>query len=162
MSRWPVGEFAVEGMIERREIEVVQASVEHANLLMHQADGHLDSADPLTRTHPPSAFALLYDGARKAMTAVLARQGLRATRAGGHVAVQEAIEAQLGPNAKVVVRPFRTLRRRRNESEYPNLGDPTVTQLEAIEGLEDARAIAEAMKKLLPRVGPWNPRSSPP
>jgi len=122
---------------------------------MNQADGHLASADPLTRTDPSSAFALLYDGARKAMAAVLAQQGLRATRAGGHVAVQEAIEAQLGPNAKVVVRPFRALRRRRNESEYPNIGDPAVTQLEAIEGLEDALAIAEAMKKLLPRVGPW-------
>jgi hypothetical protein len=116
---------------------------------------HLASAEPLTFTDPPSAFSLLYDGARKAMTAVLARQGLRPTRAGGHLAVQEAVEAQLGPNAKVVVRPFRTLRRRRHESEYPSLGDPPVTQVEASEGLEDARAIAEAMKRLLPRLNPW-------
>ena len=154
-SRWPVGEFAIEGMIERREIEVVEASAEHADLLMHQAEGHLVSASPLTLTDPPSAFALLYDGARKAMTAVLAKQGLRPTRAGGHLAVQEAVEAQLGPNAKVIVRPFRVLRRRRHESEYPNIGDPSVTQIEAAEGLQDARDIAEAMKRLLPRVGPW-------
>jgi hypothetical protein len=142
-------------MIERNEIEVVEPSAAHADLLMHQAEGHLASAEPLTFTDPPSAFSLLYDGARKAMTAVLARQGLRPTRAGGHLAVQEAVEAQLGPNAKVVVRPFRTLRRRRHESEYPSLGDPPVTQVEASEGLEDARAIAEAMKRLLPRLNPW-------
>ena len=155
MSRWPVGEIVIEGMIERREIEIVEASREHADLLMHQAEGHLLSAGPLTHTDPPSAFALLYDGTRKAMTAILARQGLRPTRAGGHLAVQEAIEAQLGPNAKVVVRPFRALRRRRHESEYPSIGDPPVTEVEAVEGLDDARAIVEAMGRLLPRLGPW-------
>ena len=89
------------------------------------------------------------------MTAVLAKQGLRPTRSGGHLAVQEAVEAQLGPNVKVVVRPFRELRRRRHESECPNLGDIPVTEVEASEGLEDARAIADAMGRLLPRVGPW-------
>lgn len=68
VSRWPVGAFAIEGMIERNEIEVVEAPAEHADHLMHQAEGHLASAEPLTRTDPPSAFALLYDGARKAMT----------------------------------------------------------------------------------------------
>jgi len=33
--------------------------------------------------------------------------------------VQEALEAQLGPNTRKVVRPFRTLRLRRHDSEYP-------------------------------------------
>jgi hypothetical protein len=51
-----------------------EGGAEHADRLMNQADGHLASADPLTRTDPSSAFALLYDGARKAMAAVLAQQ----------------------------------------------------------------------------------------
>jgi hypothetical protein len=90
------------------------------------------------------------------MGAVLARQGLRATSKSGHRATQEAIEAQLGPNARSVVRPFRALRLRRHDAEYPGLDTPEVTTEEAEEALEDARAIVAAMKKFLPNVGPWN------
>jgi hypothetical protein len=66
---------------------------------------------------PPGAFAVLYDAARKSLGAVLAQQGLRATRKNGHRATQEAIEAQLGPNANKVLRPFRSLRIRRHDAE---------------------------------------------
>ena len=89
------------------------------------------------------------------MAAVLARQGLRATSRGGHIAVQDAIEAQMGPNVRHVVRSFRTLRRRRNESEYPSVGDLPVTADEARESLADAGSIVDTMSKFLPRVGPF-------
>lgn len=154
-GRWPTGATEVEGMIERGELEHVTPSPEHADLLMSQAQGHLDAAEPLIEAHPPSAFTLLYDGARKAMTAVLAKQGLRPTRKGGHVAVQEAAEAQLGPRTRHLIRPFKTLRVRRNHSEYPTLDDPPVTADEAREGHADARGIVEVMRKMLPHVGPF-------
>ena len=62
----------------------------------------------------------------------------------------------MGPNAKRVVRPFRALRLRRHEAEYPGLDTPEISMGEAGEALEDARAIVAAMKKFLPNVGPWN------
>ncbi len=89
------------------------------------------------------------------MTAVLAKQGLRPTTRGGHVAVQDAIEAQLGPNVRHIVRSCRTLRRRRNESEYPSLDHLPVTMDEAQEGLAEAREIVDMMSKFLSAVGPF-------
>jgi len=154
-GRWAQGEHEIDGMLERGELEYVTPSHDHAALLMDQAEAHLGSAQPLVETDPPSAFTLLYDGARKALTALLAVQGLRPTRAGGHVAVQQAAEAQLGPNTKHLVRAFGGLRRRRNESEYPSPEDPPVTVEEARDGLDDARSIVEVAQRLLPHLGPF-------
>lgn len=57
-GHWPQGDAEIEGMVERGELEYVQPSPEHAQFLMEQAAGHLTTADPLTRSHPPSAFTL--------------------------------------------------------------------------------------------------------
>ncbi|MCF4119392.1 hypothetical protein L1785_00155 [Antribacter sp. KLBMP9083] len=89
------------------------------------------------------------------MTSVLAQQGLRPTNKNGYRAVQEALEAQLGPNARKVVRPFRTLRLRRHDSEYPGVQTPPVTTDEAGLALEDSQGIVDAMQRFLPSVGPW-------
>jgi hypothetical protein len=104
---------------------------------------------------PPGAFAVLYDAARKSLGAVLAQQGLRAARKNGHRATQEAIEAQLGPNASKVVRAFRSLRVRRHDAEYPGLDTSEVTVEEAEEALADARSIVEAMKTFPPTLAAW-------
>jgi HEPN domain-containing protein len=154
-GRWPVGEAEVQNLIDHGEIEEVEPSAEHAELLMRQAETHLASVAALLPGDPPGAFAVLYDAARKSLGAVLAIQGLRATNKNGHRATQEAIEAQLGPNASKVVRPFRALRLRRHDAEYPALDTPEVTVEEAEEALSDARGIVAAMKKFLPNVGSW-------
>lgn len=154
-GRWPVGESELQNLIDEGELEEVEPSSEHAQLLMRQAETHLASAPALLPADPPGAFAVLYDAARKSLGAVLAQQGLRATRKNGHRATQEAIEAQLGPTARAVVRPFRSLRVRRHDAEYPGLDTPEVMVEEAEETLEDARSIVEAMRNFLPNVGPW-------
>jgi hypothetical protein len=154
-GRWPVGEAEVQNLLDVGELEEVEPSAEHAGLLIGQAETHLASAPSLLPSDPPGAYALLYDAARKALGAVLAKQGLRATNKNGHRATQEAIEAQLGQNARKVVRPFRDLRRRRHDAEYPSLETPEVTVGEVEEALADAGDIVEAMKKFLPNVGSW-------
>ena len=128
-GRWQIGVAEEENLIDQGEIEVVEPSPEHADLLMRQAATHLASVPALLPADPPGAFAVLYDAARKSMGAVLARQGLRATRKSGHRATQEAIEAQLGLSARRVVRTFRALRLRRHDAEYPSLGTPEVTTI---------------------------------
>lgn len=154
-GRWPVGEAEVQNLIDEGELEEVAPSEEHADLLMRQAETHLASAPALLPSDPPGAFAVLYDAARKSLGAVLAKQGLRATNKNGHRATQEAIGAQLGPNVSKVVRPFRSLRVRRHDAEYPGLDTPEVTVDEAKDALDDARGIVAAMKKFLPTVGTW-------
>lgn len=154
-GHWPQGDTEVDGMLERGELERVEPSPQHAEFLIDQALGHLTAAAPLIDQHPPSAFSLIYDAARKAMTAVLAKQGLRPTTSGGHVAVQEAIEAQLGPNVRHIIRPFRGMRRRRNESEYPHIGEMPVTATETGQAHSDAAAIVERMAQFMGQVGPF-------
>ncbi len=154
-GRWHVGEAEVENLIDDGELQEVEPSPEHAALLLRQAHAHLASAPALLPADPPGAFALLYDAARKAMSAALAQQGLRATTKNGRRATQEALEAQLGPNARKVVRQFRSLRLRRHDAEYPGLDTPEVTENEVNEALQDARSIVEAMETFLPNLGPW-------
>lgn len=154
-GRWPVGQAQVDAMLIRGEIEEVIASAEHAQLLLDQAGRHLVSAEPLVQADPPSALTLIYDGARKSLAAVLAKQGLRATSKGGHIAVQRAVEAQLGNQARAVIRAFGRLRRERNANEYPAVGHVPITGTEAQDALGDAEQIVTAMRQFEPKVGPW-------
>ena len=83
------------------------------------------------------AYQLAYDALRKAATALLAVQGLRATSRGGHVAVERAMLGQFG-DAIPVFRAFGRLRRNRNRFEYP--GDSASEPQE--DDVADAIAVA--------------------
>ncbi|MEV0401610.1 hypothetical protein [Actinoallomurus sp. NPDC050550] len=82
-------------------------------------------------------------------TALLIQQGLRPTTRGGHLVVDEAMRAQFGDT----FRPFRALRIRRNELEYPAMPDDAATYDEVREALSDAGQIISAVEKLLPHLG---------
>jgi hypothetical protein len=74
---------------------------------------------------PLAGYALAYDAARKALTAILENQGLRPTTRGGHLAVYEAVRAQLEAPMGRLLRTFNRMRTRRHDAEYP----PTNCQL---------------------------------
>ena len=156
VGRWLLGAPAVEGMVERGELDLVAPDTERALDLLAQSEEHLSAAERLGDLDLSASVTLLYEAARKAMTAVLAQQGLRPTRAGSHWAVRDCVEAQLGPNARRVVRKFKALRRRHHEAEYPEMGGLPLTASEVADAVEDARGITEAMRALLPCVGPWH------
>lgn len=84
-------------MLGARELERVTPSAEHAAKLIAQARRHAESAERIAEHDPAGAFQLLYDAARKALVAILENQGLRPTSRGGHIAVLEAVSAQLDP-----------------------------------------------------------------
>jgi hypothetical protein len=65
------------------------------------------------------------------------------------LAVEEAVRAQFGDAFK----PYRSLRIRRNELEYPDLPDEPVELDEAHEAVENSRTIIDATAKLLPHLG---------
>lgn len=85
--RWDQGRALVDGMITPREIERVPPNRGHADLLLRQADQHLQAARAIISIDPTGAYQLIYDAARKAFNAMLDNQGLRATSSGGHIAV---------------------------------------------------------------------------
>ena len=92
------------------------------------------------RRHPPLR--------RFACAALLAQQGLRPTTGGGHLAIEQAMRAQFGDTFK----PFRDLRIRRNELEYPTFPDEAVEPDEAGEAIATAASLIDAARKLLPHL----------
>ena len=154
MTPWATGRADVDDLVERGHLEKVAPSAANADRLIGEANRHLRSAELLSEEDPAGAYDLLYAAARKSMAAALAVQGLRATSAGGHVAVEQAIAAQLG-RAGDVVRPFGRLRRTRNDADYPRIDSPELSGEDVVEDLPKARAIVEAMTRLIEHLEPW-------
>jgi hypothetical protein len=148
LARWTRGETEIERLLSRRELQRVTGASADGRPLLDHAKSTAATAATLTGTDAYSAYILAYDAARFACTALLAQQGLRPTTDGGHTAVADAVRAQFGPG----FRPFATMRRRRNELEYPNVPGETATTAEAQQAVSDATAIITAAGQLLDQL----------
>lgn len=122
--------------------------------LIAAAQRHADSARSILAGDPEGAYALAYDAARKSSMALLAHQGLRPTRTGGHIVVVEAVRSQF-PDVPGL-RSLDMLRRRRNQAEYP---DPArydwITDTEVVEAVSTAQEAIDSAGRLLalPQLG---------
>jgi hypothetical protein len=153
--KWQQGRERIDGMLARGEIERVPAGRVHAELLLRQADRHLTSAGAIAATDATGAYQLLYDAARKALVAVLENEGLRATSRGGHIAVLDAVSAQLDPPLGGILRPFDRMRRRRNQAEYPAADQPAVEAAEVERDRPKVEEIVAAARKVLDQMSPY-------
>ncbi|WP_433209381.1 hypothetical protein ACQP00_45055 [Dactylosporangium sp. CS-047395] len=152
--RWQQGREVLDDMIARGELERVPASRAHADHLLTQARRHLTSAGAIAAADPAGAYQLLYDAARKALAAILENQGVRATSRGGHIAVRDAVTAQLDPPLGGVLRPFDRLRRRRNQVEYPSAAAPTISAEEVQRDVPKVEQILDVAAQVLDRMSP--------
>lgn len=155
MSHWPTGSAAIEQMIDEGRLERVPASRPQADFLISQARTHAAAAASITDLDPAGAYQLTYDGARKALVAVLQNQGLRPTRTGGHVAVYDAVSAQLDRALGQIIRPFNRMRRTRNDSEYPSGDAPAVTADDVTADMGKANDIIDMASRLLDQMDPF-------
>lgn len=157
MSRWPVGVEVIQRMLDviPPHLQRVQPDREHAEVLIAQARAHLASAKVLAGSDPEGAYALLYDAARKALTAILENQGLRPTSKGGHLAAYEATMAQLENELRTTLRPFDRMRRRRHDAEYPATDAEPFGADDVAADLPKAKGIVEAATTLLDQMGPF-------
>ncbi|MGH9106560.1 MAG: hypothetical protein ACRDZX_12140 [Acidimicrobiales bacterium] len=147
---WERGRERVGELLAGGELEEVTASEALAARLVAEAEKHLAAAEHVVSIDEAGAYQLAYDGARKACAALLAQQGLRATTRGGHVAVQDAVQAQFGGTGGMAAfAAVPRMRRKRAASEYPNVGTPTTTTEEAREAVVAAHAIVAGAKGLL-------------
>jgi hypothetical protein len=146
--RWEQGREVIDAMLKVGDLDRVTPSTDRAADLLSQARRHVTSARSIAGPDLGGAFQLAYDAGRKALCAILENQGLRATSQGGHVAVLEAVTAQLDPPMGKVLRPFGRLRRQRNKVEYAPMEIPPLTP----EVVENAIAKAEELLDLGLRV----------
>lgn len=149
MARWKRGESSVEALIASGELQKLTGDAANGERLLVKAATTLATARSAIESDPDSAFVLAYDAARRALTALLAHQGLRPTTKGGHYAVEQAAREQFGPG----VRQFGALQRRRNELEYPERPGDDATTEEATEAVDHGQAIITAAEGLLDQLG---------
>ena len=153
--KWEQGRATVEQMIAAKELQRVPASREHADRLLAASQRHLASARDISTSDPEGAYQLLYDGVRKALTAILANEGLRPTTSGGHRAVYTAGAAQLDPPLGAVLRPFDRMRRQRHASEYPAMDAQPVLPEDVRDDLPKAEAIIALAQRVLEEMSPF-------
>jgi hypothetical protein len=68
--RWEQGRTVIERMLADGELQRVPASRAQADRLLAQARVHVASALKVCDDDPAEGYALAYDGARKALTAI--------------------------------------------------------------------------------------------
>ena len=142
-------------MLARQELERVAPSREHADQLLRQSRDHLDAVEAVDEIDAVGAYQLMYEAARKALTAVLANEGLRPTTAGGHRAAYEATLAQLHPPLGAILRPFDRMRRRRNDAAYPSPETPPFDTDHVQRDLPKVRQIVDLAGKVVDEMGPY-------
>jgi hypothetical protein len=153
--RWDQGRTDIDRMLADRQLQRVPPSREHADRMLAQARKHLTSAQEVCGDDPEGGYALLYDAGRKALTAVLGNQGLRPTSAGGHLAVYEAVRAQLDPPMGTVLRPFNRIRRQRRDAEYPHVDAPELDAADVREDVPKVQAILDLAARVLDEMSPF-------
>lgn len=153
--RWNQGRDTIERLIADGHLQRVPPSRQQADRLLTQARGHLSSADAICGHDPAGGYAMNYDAARKALTSVLENQGLRPTSRGGHLAVYEAVRAQLSPPLGDVLTPFDRMRRQRHDAEYPPADSPELTEADVREDIPKATAIVQLAGQVLDQMSPF-------
>lgn len=155
--RWQQGRGRVEDMLRAGQLERVPPSREHAERLLTQARAHLRlaTAGDAPEIDPVGAYQLVYDAARKALAAILENQGLRTTSRGGHIAVLDALRAQLDPPMGATLRPFDRMRRMRNDAEYPKDDKPPATADDVRRDHANAVAFIELAARVLDEMSPF-------
>lgn len=149
---WQQGREEIDALLADRKLERVPANAELAHAYLDQARAHVAASVQSVATDPIGAFQLAYDAARKALASLLLMQGIRPTRLGGHVAVHDAVDAQFGDAMGSAIRPFTSMRRLRNSSEYPSLDKPVATADDARRAQADATKMIEAAAQLIGRL----------
>ena len=115
---WEQGRATVENLIKTGMLERVPPNLSAAQSLVEVAETHLASALTLAETDTVLAYDALHGANRKALTTILLAQGLRPTRSGGHIAVDDAVHAQLEPPLGRDPTTYHRVRRARNAGYY--------------------------------------------
>jgi hypothetical protein len=150
--RWEQGRDVVDGLLVRGRLTRVTPNRELADTLLDQARAHLASGQAIVAADPAGAFSLVYDAARKALTAILTNQGLRAGGDGAHAVLLEAVLAQLDPPLGAIFRPFTWMRPLRNHTQYPAPEHPVASAADVAEAIPAAAAMIDAAAKVIDQM----------
>lgn len=154
MARWATGERAVLFLVERGQLEAIQAidPVKSASTAVGRAELRLlTAAAGLELGDVDGAYAAAYDAYRMAAEALLIRQGLRSTGGeGSHVTVEDAVSAQFAGHIEQFAKPtFERLRRTRHAAQYFDPSAPPLGVADAEWALEKSSGAVAGVRGLL-------------
>ena len=146
---WETGSDRIRELIGAGELGQVPPDIQLARRMLADATRHLATAATAESTGDlPGAYQLAYDALRKSAASLLEAQGLRATSRGGHIAVQDAVNAQFGSTIRAL-RSFSRLRRARNSFEYPSTETPGPSADDVKDAIRVAREVNDAAARIL-------------
>jgi len=151
-DQWAQGRDTILQLLRDKHLETIPPNPAHVALLLDRAEQNLTTVEQIQQDNPGLAYDGLYDAARFALTAILAQQGLRPTRVGGHLAVVEAVRAQLDPPLGDRIRQFDRLRRTRHRNEYPVPDSPGITSHDVTTGLPIAQGLLAIARRVIPNL----------
>lgn len=151
-ASWPQGADAIDGLLDLGHLERVVVDERFVETQLQDAEDNVESVRLLTTSNPRLAYIAMYDAARYAMEAALAKQGLRPTARGGHTVAIDALAAQLG-QAGACLRPMDRIRKRRIDAEYPYPDSPLVAIADVTDDLPKVEEVVGAMRKFVAVVG---------
>jgi len=141
MTEYPEG---IQRMLSDRRLDRVEANPDHARAVVTMAEQHLRTAAILIGTEDIAmAFTAAYDGARKALTAVLAVEGLRVRPVGGAHRNTGMAVALLLPGGAEGIAEFEWMRQVRNSTEYPDGKHPAATRQDVGEAISAGDTIVQ-------------------
>ena len=146
------GRALIEKLLSEGRLQLVDSQPHRAHELVLQAHKHVASAVTLASQDGTGAFQLLYDGARKTMTAPLLAQGLRPKGDGSHAVLGEVMMAQFAPPHGEALRKFDLMRRLRNNAEYPMGPLVDLSEDEVLSYVPYVRNIIVIVEKILPQL----------
>lgn len=142
---WHKGEATIEQLLQAGELSRVADGEVGESSWIATANKRLASAIAIRASDPESAFILTYEAVHAAGMGILARQGLRPTVKGGHVAIESALKAQFHPYFEA----YGWMRRTRNQQMYPSFPGEVIESNTLDEAIEDAEEIIAAAEKLM-------------
>lgn len=151
-DQWGQGRATVLELLRVNHLEPIPANSSHVELLLERAALNLDTVREIQQQNPAFAYDGLYDAGRFALTAILAHQGLRPTREGGHLAVVTAIRAQLEPPLGQQIRRFDRLRRTRHRNDYPVPDTAPISHHDVANGLPIAEELIGIAHRVIPNL----------
>lgn len=135
----------IQKLLDDGVIRKIKADTETARVEVATARSHLDTAATAARSDPNGAFQLVYDAARKAISAHMRANGYRVGRGqGAHMRTGRYAEVALPGVDPRHLDAFEDLRSIRNQSEYDAL---LLEEHDALEALEHATAIVDAVDR---------------
>lgn len=151
-GRWAQGEDTIENLLDVGHLERIEVDERFVETQIQDAEDNIETIELVYRQNPRMAYVAMYDAARYAIEAALARQGLRPTAKGGHTVAIDALQAQLGRMGACLT-PMNRIRKRRHDAEYPYPDTPMIAISDVEDDLPKVAEVVRTMRKFVRMVG---------